>query len=285
MQQSNVKDVSDAEFQAAVLERSKSVPVVVDFWAGWCAPCRMLGPTLEKEVEALGGKVELAKVDVDANQAIAGQLGVQGIPAVKAFRDGKLVAEFVGARDARFVRQWLAGLAPSEAAQAVERARTLVAGGRAADAEALLRAALDDAQVGADAALELAALALARGDEAEAGQLLDRVPAHAPQAARAEALRRTMGFARDASAYGGEAKARAAVAANPDDLEARWALASALAARGELAPALEQLLEVVSRSRKYRDDGARKAMLALFEQAGAQSELTREFRRRLMGLL
>lgn len=277
-----VRDVGDAEFETAVLERSRAVPVVVDFWAAWCAPCRMLGPTLEREVEALGGKVELAKVDVDANQRFAQQFQVSGIPAVKAFRGGKLVAEFTGARDARFVREWLAQLAPSEAAQGLERAQALLAAGKAEEAEPLLRAALSDAKHGPDAALALATLALGKGNDAEAEALLKSIPPLAPQSCQAEGLLRNLGFAKDAAAYGGEAKARAALQTAGDDLEARWALASALAARGEHAEALEHFLALVTKGRKFKDDGARKAMLSLFDQLGAQSELARDYRRRLM---
>jgi putative thioredoxin len=268
---SYVKDVLEAQFDAAVLARSRELPVVVDFWAEWCAPCRMLGPVLEREVNALGGKVELAKVNVDHAQGLADRYGVQGIPAVMAFRDGQKVDEFVGARDAGFVKRWLGRLVPSEAAKRLSKAQT------EADFEALL----EDAEVGGKAALKLAEKKLAAGKAAEALALLDRVDPRSAEAAAADALRTQAAFVLDAAAYGGEAKARAALAANPDDLDARWALASALAAKGDFAGALEEFLALVTKSRKYKDDGARKAMLALFDRLGSSSETTREFRRRL----
>jgi putative thioredoxin len=270
-----VHDVTEADFEAAVLARSREVPVVVDFWAAWCAPCRMLGPTLEREVEALGGRVELAKVDVDQAQGLSSRFGVQGIPAVMAFRDGKVVADFVGARDAAFVRSWLAGLAPSPAKQALAAART----------EEALEALLGDAEVGVAARLKLAEMKLASGRAQEAAALLEAVPPRGEDGERAAALLASVAFARDAAAYGGEAKAREALARSPGDLDARWALASALAAKGDIAGALESFLELVAKKRSYRDDGARKAMVALFERLGPQHELTREYRRRLQVVL
>lgn len=272
---SYVRDVSEAQFDAAVLGRSREVPVVVDFWAEWCAPCRMLGPTLEREVNALGGRVELAKVDVDQAQALAGRHGVQGIPAVMAFRDGQKVDEFVGARDAGFVKRWLAGLAPSDAAKQLAKAQT----------EAELEALLGDPEVGSKAALKLAEKKLAAGKAAEAVALLDKVDPRSSDAAAADALRAQAAFAADAEAFGGEAKAREALAAKADDLDARWALASALAAKGDFSGALEEFLAVVTKSRKYKDDGARKAMVTLFDRLGSSSETTRDFRRRLQIVL
>jgi putative thioredoxin len=270
-----VKDVAEADFEAAVLVRSHEVPVVVDFWAEWCAPCRMLGPTLESEVEALAGRVELAKVNVDEAQALAGRYGVQGIPAVMAFRNGTKVDEFVGARDRSFVRRWLAKVAPSDAARRLAAAQT----------EAELEALLADQEVGRKAALRLAARKFASGQVEEAAALLEQIDPRAAEAAEAEALRAQVGFAVDAARYGGEAKAREALAKRPDDLEARYALGAALAAKGDFAGALEAFLAVVTKSRRFRDDGARKAMVAIFERLGSDSELTRDYRRRLQVLL
>lgn len=271
----NVRDVSEAEFETAVLARSREVPVVVDFWAAWCAPCRMLGPTLEREVEALGGRVELAKVDVDQAQGLGARFGVQGIPAVMAFRDGAVVADFVGARDASFVRTWLAGLAPSEAQKALAAATT----------EEQLEALLADAEVGGRATLRLAELHLEAGRAQAAAALLEKVPRRGAEGERAETLAKLVAFAVDAEASGGEAKARATLAATPDDAEANFALGSALAARGDSAGALEAFLAVVTKSRKFRDDAGRKAMVTLFERLGPQHELTREYRRRLQVVL
>jgi putative thioredoxin len=271
----HVSDVTEAQFDDAVLGRSHEQPVVVDFWAEWCAPCRMLGPVLEREVEALGGRVELAKVDVDGAQALAGRYGVQGIPAVMAFRDGTKVDEFVGARDAGFVRQWLAKLAPSASAGLLAQATS----------DAALEALLDDREVGGQARLQLAERRVTAGRAAEALALLERIDPRSPEAGPAQSLRALAALAVDAEAFGGEARAREALAQAPDALEARWALASALAAKGDLPGALEGFLAIVTASRKFRDDGARKAMVTLFDRLGAGSEVTREFRRRLQIVL
>ncbi len=270
-----IADVSAAEFPARVLERSRSVPVVVDFWAEWCAPCRMLGPTLEREVSALNGRVELAKVDVDANQALAGEFEIQGIPAVKAFREGKVVAEFTGARDAGFVRRWLSDLAPSDAFRALEAATT----------EEALTALLSDPEVGDAAALKLAGAKLEANDAEGALKALAPVTLGRPLFAQAEALRQRATLALDAARFGGEEKARAALSANDGDLDARWALAAALVATGRHEEALEQYLELVRRSRAFKDDGARKAILGLFESLGAANPLVPMFRRRLQIVL
>jgi putative thioredoxin len=269
-----VKDVAAQDFEAAVLARSHAVPVVVDFWAEWCAPCRMLGPTLEREVNALGGAVELAKVDVDQAQELAGAFQVQGIPAVKAFRGGAVVAEFTGARDAAFVKRWLKELAPSPQQLALEQAKTVEA----------LTALLDDAEVGLAACVELATLHVKHGRADQAAPLLERVPQHHALHARAEALRQQVALSAAAQALGDEATLRARVAANDRDDDARYALGCLCAARGDDAQALEQLLEVVS-NRKAKKDDARKAMLAVFERRGSSDALTQQFRRRLQSVL
>jgi putative thioredoxin len=280
-----VKDVGAADFSREVLERSAQVPVVVDFWAPWCGPCRVLGPILEAEVSALGGRVEMVKVNTDESPELAMQYGVQGIPAVKAFRDGRVAAEFVGAIPAASVRAWLAQLAPSPSATALAEAETAARAGRGAQAEAQLRALLGDAEAKDKAALALARLLLDGGRAQEARSVLDGIDARSPEALAVPTLERRLAFFADAQAYGGEATARAALEKDAKDLEARYALASALAARGAAGEALEHFLEIVSRNRKFKDDGARLAMLAIFDQLGGDSELTQEYRRRLQIVL
>jgi len=272
---SPVQDVGEAEFEAAVVARSRQVPVVVDFWAEWCAPCRALGPTLEREVAALNGRVELKKVDIDDAQSLAGRFKVQSIPAVMAFRDGKVVASFVGARDATFLRRWLAELAPSHAQAVLGRATT----------EGELRALIDDPEVGPAASYQLAERLLGLGQVEEALGLLDRVKPGNPLFEKAEAAKRQAAFAFDAQAFGGEARAREVLSSKPDDLEARFALASALAARGDFAGALDTFLGIVAANRKFREDAARKAMVAIFDRLGPPHELTQQFRRRLQIVL
>lgn len=278
-------DVGDEDFERRVLERSRQVPVVVDFWAAWCAPCRALGPVLEKEVAALGGRVELAKVDTDRAQRVAQAFGVRSIPQVMAFRGGEVVDEFVGAQPASVVRAFLARLAPSEAQQLLEEAKAAATRGDGAAAEQaggrLLAEPGVDPQIVSQAALLMAASRLALGRADEAAPYLDRVDERGPLADRADALRQLIAFVAEGAAWGDEERARAALAASERDHEARYALAAHLAGRGRYQESLDQLLELVSRSRKFKDDGARRAMLLLFDHLGADSELSREFRRRL----
>lgn len=282
-----VFDVTDREFETKVVARSHEVPVVVDLWAPWCGPCKMLGPVLQAEVTARGGSVELASLNVDDNPLVAAQLGAQSIPLVVAFVNGKRAAQFVGARDARFIKQWLDALVPSRAAAALAAAEKALAEGKADIAIATFRQLLADAavetEVAARAALLLAGALLERGETDELGPLLDRAERSDPS--KVESLRRRVQLLADANAYGGEAKARAALAVSEADLEARWALGCALASRGDHAGALEQFLEIVTRSRKFKADAARLAMLALFDGLGPDSDLTRDYRRKLQIVL
>jgi putative thioredoxin len=280
-----VKDVAEKDFAKEVLERSAAVPVVVDFWAPWCGPCRTLGPVLEAEVAALGGRVELVKVNTDESPELAYQYGIQGIPAVKAFKNGKVAAEFVGAVPAAHVRQFLKQLAPAPGAVALAEAEAAARAGRLPDAEAGLRKLLDEPEVKNRALLALARVLLDQGRAGEVRPVLERIDPRSPEALATTTLERRLALFADAEAYGGEAKARAALEANAKDLDARYALASALGARGELREALEHFLEIVARNRKWKEDGARLAMLAIFDQLGGDHELTQEFRRRLQIVL
>jgi len=275
-----VRKISSREFATAVVERSKTVPVVVDFWAPWCGPCRVLGPMLEREVAALGGKVEMVKIDTDQNPELSAAFQLQGIPAVKAFVDGRVADEFVGAQSLETVRAFLQRLVPSEASVKLGQARAALAEKRSDDAAGLLRDVLDDRQLGDEAAWELARLEIARGRAGEAGPLLDRLE-QGPLAERAVVLRRLAGFAAEAAAFGGVDKARAALAADDKNWQARYALACALAVAGDYGAALEELLTIVARQRKFRDDAARLAMLALFEHLGSENELVQHYRRQL----
>jgi putative thioredoxin len=226
-------DANEADFEDKVIARSREVPVVVDFWAEWCGPCRTLGPLLEREVAALGGKVELIKIDTDNNPRLAQRYQIRGIPAVKAFKDGKVVDEFVGAQPLPTVRAFLQSLSPSEEELAAERRWV---------------EAVDKLKAGT---LDQAALDGIRDFE------------------KVEVLQRLL----DLFAFASDA-------AGPD-LEAKYARGASLAKRGLFAEALEQFLEVVTTSRKFRDDAGRRAMLALFDHPLIDPELVREYRRRL----
>jgi putative thioredoxin len=284
-------DVTTAGFQSQVLDLSARVPVVVDFWAAWCGPCRALGPVLEKAIADKGGEVVLAKVDTDREQELAQRYRITGIPAVKAFRHGQQVDEFTGARDARFVQKFLDRLVPSKQAQALDQAVRHLQKGQAAAAEAILRPLLLEVEAASDQGdavrVLLAEAVLLQGPARypEVPAILDAVNPRGAATEQVEALRDRLSFYLVAGEAGGETGARERLSRDQHDLEARYALASALAQRGAFPEALEELLALVAKNRRYRDDGARKAMLLLFAQLGPDHDLVQEYRRRLQVVL
>jgi len=280
-----VFDVTEAEFEERVVRRSHALPVVVDFWAAWCGPCRMLGPLLERLAQEANGAWQLAKLNTDENQALAMRFGIQGIPAVKAFKNGQVVAEFVGAQPEPTVRQFLAGFVPNEADRLAEAARGKELAGDLTGAEAGYRRALAVQADQAVALLGLGRLLIGRDQYDEAAQLLDRVPHDRPQRAEAETWLAQARFRRESALTGGEIAARHRVAADPNDMPARLALASALAARGAYRDALEGLVDVMQRDQVDARDQARQAMLAIFTVLGDRHDLTQEYRSRLAALL
>ncbi len=278
-----IVDVGDRDFERAVLERSKDLPVVVDFWAPWCGPCRTLGPLLERLATEHAGTFILAKVNVDEAPAIAQAFRIQSIPAVKGFRDGAVVAEFVGAHPESSVRQFLASVLPSEADRLARDGETRAASGDTDAAAGAFADALAHDPRHPRALLGLARLHAAKSDDADALALLERIPAGAPTARDADRLAAEIRTRVDAT---GDATAlRDHVRANPGDLDARLQLGRVLAARGEYENALGEFLEVVRRDPKHADGAARRAMLDVFEVLGSNHPATERFRSELARVL
>jgi len=270
-----VIEVGDPDFESAVLRRSETTPVVVDFWAPWCGPCRALGPLLERLAAEHQGAFILAKVNVDEAPAVSEAFGIQSIPAVKGFRDGVLVGEFVGAQPEATVRKLLELVLPTAADGLVARAATLAPEA----AEAALREALELEPRHARALLELARRLAARGDTTGALQLLERVSPPSPLVGESERLAAELRMRTDGA--GDQAALRARIAADPNDLAARLDLGRTLAALGKHEDALAELLDVVRRDPHFADDGARKAMVDLFAVLGSDDPLTDRYRNEL----
>lgn len=277
----NVIDVSERDFAQAVLQRSAEVPVVVDFWAAWCGPCRVLGPILERLAAEMKGAFILAKVDTEQNQRLAQQFGIQGIPAVKAFRDGEIVDEFTGALPESQVRAWLKKLIPSPVDQLVAQAQQQEQSDPVA-ATASYRAALQLDPAHGPSLLGLGRVLALQGDP-EATELLQKIRSDMPEYQAAQALLTLAEFV--SGAQGTVAEAQQRVDGDPRDIAARWTLAALLIKQQEWESALAQLLAIVQRDRAFADDGARRMMLALFAAMGDQHPLVGRYRRQLANSL
>jgi len=278
MQSEYAKEINAPDFVTEVVQRSHDLPVVVDFWAEWCGPCRTLGPMLERLADEYAGGFELVKVDVDANQALAQQFGVQGIPYVMAFKGGQPVEQFTGALPESQVRAWLDTVVPSQLDLTVDAARSAMLDGNDERAEELLRGVLADRMDHEEAGTTLAALYLSQGQNSLA---LDVLAPLAPTS-EVEKLRAT---ARLTGSDGADVAALgAAVEADPDDDAARLDLGRALAASAEFEPALDHFLAVV-RKKNDRLDEARSAMVDIFEVLGPDHPLSATYRRELANAL
>ena len=271
-------------FERDVLQASTSVPVLVDFWAPWCAPCRALKPILEKLAGEYQGRFLLAKVNSDEHPQLSAQFGVRGIPNVKAFVDGELVDEFTGALPEAGVRAFIDQLIPTPGEKLRRTARALVTQGDFDEAERHLRSALELEPGNHAVRLDLVELLLAKNSQAEADALFAPIPER-ERDERAERLYSVLALWKRSQQLPPIEGLEAALAANPDDLPARLALGERLVADRRYEPALAALLEVVRRDRGALRTSARKLMVEVFNLAEGQAELVSEYRKLLAGAL
>jgi len=280
-----ITDVTHADFAAQVLERSRQVPVLVDFWAAWCGPCQMLMPVLARIATDYGGRFQLAKVNTDVERDLAAQYGIRSLPTVKLFRNGAVVDEFMGVQSEPTIRQLIDRHLPRPADDTIERALVAAQRGQSDEAVRLLRAAVaEDAQYDRPR-IELARLLLSLPPDgqlpvriAEAEKLLDSLPPAKRAEVEITALRTRLGFLRIVEHAPPLPELERAVATNPQDHEARYQLSAHKALAGDYEPAMEHLLEMVRRDRRYGDDAGRKALVGLFTLLGNNNPLVPKYR-------
>ena len=284
-----VKDVTTQSFMKDVIEESKRQPVLVDFWAEWCGPCKQLTPVLEKAVKGARGKVKLAKMDIDKHPAIPGQMGIQSIPAVIAFVNGQPADGFLGALPEGQVADFIARITKDklggEAQDFLKSAEEALGVGNAEEAIALYGEVLREEPGSVPALAGLARAQVETGALDQAKETLGLVPEAKRNDAAVAAARSALEVAEQAQSVGPVGELEQKVAANPLDHQARFDLAVALNAAGKRQEAADHLLEIVKRDRKWNEDGARKQLVQFFEAWGPTDEATVNGRRKLSSIL
>ena len=287
-----IKDTTTQTFVKDVIEESKRQPVLIDFWAEWCGPCRQLTPMLEKAVRAAKGKVKLVKMNIDQHPAIPGQMGIQSIPAVIAFVDGRPADGFMGAIPESQVNAFIDKLSKSmpgsgeaSIAEILKEAETLLAEGDPAGAAQVYAEALSVDATNIAALAGLAKCYVTTGAVDQAKQTLAMVPESRRNDAAVKAVQAAIDLAEQAKSVGPIGELEQKIAANPLDHQARFDLATALNAAGKRKEATTHLLEIVKRDRKWNDDGARKQLVQFFEAWGSTDDATVEGRKRLSTIL
>jgi putative thioredoxin len=285
-----IKDTTTAGFAADVIQESRKQPVLVDFWAPWCGPCKQLTPVLEKAVKQAAGRVKLVKMNIDDHPSIAGQLGIQSIPAVIAFKDGQPLDGFMGAVpesqiDAFIEKIGGKGDGQAQIAEALAAAAEARAAGDAQTAADIYHVVLEQAPETVEALVGLADLAFEEGDVEGAEALLGQVPEAGKDTPSLVALRAKMTLAAQAASLGDPREFERKLAENPKDHQARFDLAMIQSANGQRMEAADNLLAIVKADRTWKDDGARAQLLQFFEAWGMTDEATLSARRKLSSLL
>lgn len=288
-----IKDSSEATFMADVVDASQEVPVIVDFWAPWCGPCKTLGPALEAAVQAAKGAVKMVKINVDEAQMLAQQMRIQSIPTVYAFFKGQPIDGFQGALPGSEIKAFIdrvvaagGGVAPGEAlADALQSAEDMLAEGAAADAAQVFAAILEEDGSNAVAFGGLARAYIAMGDLDQAEAILNGAPAEISHAPEIEAVHAQIALARQAEDAGPIGELTALVEANPDDHQSRFDLAQALYSKGDGQEAVDHLLELFRRDREWNDGAAKQQLFTIFEALKPSDPVALKGRRRLSSMM
>jgi putative thioredoxin len=284
-----IKDTTTQGFRQDVIAESMKQPVLIDFWAPWCGPCKQLTPVIEKVVKAAGGKVKLVKMNIDEHPQIPGQLGIQSIPAVIAFKQGQPIDGFMGAQPEgqikAFIERLVGPMGPGETGELIEAAAAAIAAGDLAGASELYAGVLEIEPDNLAAIAGLARLHLDNGDIEDAKGILGMAPQDKAGDPAITAIRAAIELAEQAASLGDTAELEAEVAANPKDYQARFDLALALNARDRREEAVDQLVAIIKADRTWNDDGARKQLLQFFEAWGPMDEASVAGRRKLSTLL
>ncbi|MBO6540103.1 MAG: thioredoxin [Rhizobiaceae bacterium] len=284
-----IKDTTTAAFQADVIQESRNQPVLVDFWAPWCGPCKQLTPVLEKAVNEAGGAVKLVKMNIDDHPAIPGQLGIQSIPAVIAFKDGQPVDGFQGAVPESQVKEFIQRLGGGKQSPKIDEALQAASQAREAGdqqmAARIYSMVLEAEPDNADALGGMAEMLVEAGDIEAAKSVLDKAPEDKADAPAIAAVRARIQLAEQAASLGDPADLERRLADNPKDHQARFDLAMIQNVLGERVAAADNLLHIVKTDRSWNDDGARAQLLTFFEAWGPTDEATLQARRKLSSLL
>lgn len=285
-----IKDGSLESFARDVIQESMRQPVLVDFWATWCGPCKQLTPVLEKVVKQAGGKVKLVKIDIDQNPELAQQLRIQSVPTVYAFLQGQPVTGFAGAQPESQIKALIeklvgAPLGPADTETQLAAANEALDAGRLEEAGELFGVVLEQEEANPEALGGLARVLLAGGQLAEAEALLEQVPANLAGHAAISGAKAALELAKAAGTLGDPTMLVARIEGNPDDHDARYELATALFLRGQIEAAVNHLCQIVKRDREWHDDGARKQLVKFFDALGPTHPQTLKGRRLLSSVL